>query len=89
MFPDTLMQVIVNETNRYAQQVMDDNSYAKWKRVDLAEMKAYFGFNTQDTQDSPPVRTSDTPPVCTRDTPPVCTRDTPPVRTRDTPPVCT
>eukprot|EP00731_Ephydatia_muelleri_P019203 Em0012g28a len=41
----TLMQVIVNETNRYAQQVMDDNSYAKWKRVDLAEMKAYFGFN--------------------------------------------
>ena len=45
MFPDTLMQVIVNQTNRYAQQVMDDNSYAKWKRVDLAEMKAYFGFN--------------------------------------------
>ena len=38
MFPDTLMQVIVNETNRYAQQVMDDNSYAKWKRDDLAEM---------------------------------------------------
>ena len=35
----------MNETNRYAQQVMDDNSYAKWKHVDLAEMKAYFRFN--------------------------------------------
>ena len=45
LFPDDLMEMIVDETNSYASKHMDPAKYEKWDKLTLAELKAYFGFN--------------------------------------------
>ena len=35
---------IVEETNRYAQQVMGDEKFRSWKKITIEELKAFFGF---------------------------------------------
>ena len=38
------MQDIVNESNRYAKQMMGDDKYQEWTPMTVPELKAYFGF---------------------------------------------
>lgn len=45
MFPDDLLDTIVTQTNRYANECMPGDKFTKWKAVDKAELKAYLGFN--------------------------------------------
>ena len=44
-FSDDLMSEMVDETNRYAQQVMGEERYRDWKKITKEEMKAFFGFS--------------------------------------------
>ena len=39
-----IMQLIVDQTNLYASQVMDATEFATWEQVTVEELKAYFGF---------------------------------------------
>ena len=39
------MEKIVEERNRYANQVMGDEQYNKWKKVTVEELKAFLGFH--------------------------------------------
>ena len=43
-FTTTLIDLIVEQTNRYASQVMDPTHYEKWTKVTAEEILAYFGF---------------------------------------------
>ena len=38
------MRNIVEESNRYARQVMGDEKYEKWTTITESELRAYFGF---------------------------------------------
>ena len=38
------MDNIVEQTNLYAKQTMDEGQYAKWHDVTVEELKAYLGF---------------------------------------------
>ena len=42
-FTPELLDMIVRETNRYAKHVMGEEKY-KWKKMDVAELKALIGF---------------------------------------------
>ena len=39
-----IMELIVNQTNLYASQVMGPEKFAAWEQVTVTELKAYFGF---------------------------------------------
>ena len=39
-----IMEVVVNQTNLYASQVMGPEKFAAWEQVTVTELKAYFGF---------------------------------------------
>ena len=43
-FSDDLLDIIVEETNRYAAQVMGDERYREWKKITKEEVKAFFWF---------------------------------------------
>ena len=43
-FTTTLIDLIVDQTNLYASQVMDTAHYEKWTKVTPEEIWAYFGF---------------------------------------------
>ena len=45
MFPESLIETIVTETNRYARQCTAVKPDAKWYDTTLAEMKAYLGLH--------------------------------------------
>ena len=38
------MEDIVNESNRYAEQMMESEKYQQWTPITVPELKAYFGF---------------------------------------------
>ena len=44
-FTDDLMQQMVLESNRYAEQVMGNEKFAKWTKITVDEMKAFLGFS--------------------------------------------
>ena len=44
-FSEDLQEMIVNETNRYARQVMGEDKYRSWKQVTVEELKAFLGFS--------------------------------------------
>ena len=39
-----IMQLIVDQTNLYASQVMAPDKFAAWEQATVPELKAYFGF---------------------------------------------
>ena len=39
-----ILQLIVDQTNLYASQVMAPEKFAAWEQVTVPELKAYFGF---------------------------------------------
>ena len=43
-FTPTIMSNIVEESNKYAKQMMGEEKYAKWTPITERELKAYFGF---------------------------------------------
>ena len=43
-FTTTLVDLVVEQTNLYASQVMDTSRYEKWSKVTADEIWAYFGF---------------------------------------------
>ena len=43
-FTPELLDMIVHETNGYAKQVMGDEKFSKWRKMDVAELKAFLGF---------------------------------------------
>ena len=43
-FTQSLLQLIVDKTNRYAKICMGREKYAKWPKVSIEESEAYFGF---------------------------------------------
>ena len=45
LFVNELVETIVDETNMYAERMMEPAKFAKWKQVDMQEIKAYLGFN--------------------------------------------
>ena len=44
-FSDDIMTEIVEETNRYAEQVMGEERYREWRKITKEELKAFFGFS--------------------------------------------
>ena len=44
-FSDDLLDNIVEESNRYAAQVMGDERYREWRKITKEEVKAFFGFS--------------------------------------------
>ena len=44
-FSDDLLDSIVEESNRYAAQVMGDERYREWTKITKEELKAFFGFS--------------------------------------------
>ena len=44
-FSADLMEKIVEESNRYANQVMGDEQFNKWTKVTVEELKAFLGFH--------------------------------------------
>ena len=44
-FSDDLLDIIVEESNRYAAQVMGDECYREWRKITHEEVKAFFGFS--------------------------------------------
>lgn len=44
-FSQDLQEKIVEESNRYAQQVMGDDKYSSWKKITVEELKAFLGFS--------------------------------------------
>ena len=45
LFVNELVETIVDETNMYAERMMEPAKIAKWKQVEMQEIKAYLGFN--------------------------------------------
>ncbi len=43
-FTDNLREEIVEQTNRYAEQGMEDEQYQRWKKVTVEELEAFLGF---------------------------------------------
>ena len=43
-FTPELLDVIMQETNKYAKQVMGNEKFAKWRKMDVTELKALLGF---------------------------------------------
>ncbi|KAL5509675.1 hypothetical protein EMCRGX_G005078 [Ephydatia muelleri] len=43
-FTDSLIDHIVIQTNKYAQETMEPTKFLKWKSVTTEELRAYFGF---------------------------------------------
>ena len=44
-FSDDLLDIIVEESNGYAAQVMGDECYREWRKITKEEVKAFFGFS--------------------------------------------
>ena len=44
-FSDDLMQLMVTESNRYAEEVMRNEKFATWMKITVDEMKAFLGFS--------------------------------------------
>ena len=44
-FSDDLMQLMVLESNRYAEEVMGSEKFQKWTKISVEEMKAFLGFS--------------------------------------------
>ena len=44
-FTDELMTLMVTESNRYAEDVMGREKFAKWTKITVEEMKAFLGFS--------------------------------------------
>ena len=44
-FSDDLLDIIVEESNRYAAQVMGDERYREWRKITHEDVKAFFGFS--------------------------------------------
>ena len=44
-FTDELMTLMVTESNRYAEDVMGSEKFAKWTKITVEEMKAFLGFS--------------------------------------------
>ena len=44
-FTDDLMQLMVLESNRYAEEVMGTEKYSKWTKITAEELKAFLGFS--------------------------------------------
>ena len=44
-FNEDLQEQIVDESNRYAKQVMGEEAYQKWSPITVEELRAFFGFN--------------------------------------------
>jgi hypothetical protein len=44
IFTPSIVQYIVDETNKYAQSVMGDDEYWKWDKVGMDDVYAYFGI---------------------------------------------
>ena len=42
---DELMTLMVTESNRYAEDVMGSEKFAKWTKITVEEMKAFLGFS--------------------------------------------
>ena len=45
VFDRDLQAQIVEESNRYAKQVMGEESYQRWSPITLEEIRAFLGFN--------------------------------------------
>ena len=43
-FTEELQEMIVEESNRYARQVMGEEQYTHWNKITVQELKAYLGF---------------------------------------------
>lgn len=44
-FSDDIITKMVEETNRYAEQVMGEERYREWRKITKEELKAFFGFS--------------------------------------------
>ena len=44
-YSEDLQKMIVDESNRYARQVMGDEKYRDWTKITVEELKAFFGFS--------------------------------------------
>ena len=44
-FSDDLLDIIVEESNRYAGQVMGEERYREWKKITKEDVKAFLGFS--------------------------------------------
>ena len=44
-FSDDLLDIIVEESNRYAAQVMGEERFREWRKITKEEVKAFFGFS--------------------------------------------
>ena len=44
-FSDDLMQLMVTESNRYAEEVMESEKFATWTKITVDELKAFLGFS--------------------------------------------
>ena len=44
IFTPSLMDMIVEQSNLYAKQVMGEEKYAAWEKITQEELKAYLGF---------------------------------------------
>ena len=44
MFTPSFMDMIVEQSNLYAKQVMGDEKYASWEKITREELRAYLGF---------------------------------------------
>ena len=44
-FSDDLLDMIVEESNRYTAEVMGDERYREWRKITKEEVKVYFGFS--------------------------------------------
>ena len=44
-FSDDLLDIIVEESNRYAGQVMGEEHYREWKKITKEDVKAFLGFS--------------------------------------------
>ena len=43
-FSQSLKEMILHESNRYAKQAMGEEQYSTWKMISVEELKAFFGF---------------------------------------------
>ena len=44
-FDESLQSDIVQESNKYARQVMGEEAYLKWSPITVEELRAFFGFS--------------------------------------------
>ena len=44
-FDESLQAEIVQESNKYARQVMGEEAYQKWSPITVEELRAFFGFS--------------------------------------------